>query len=130
MIYNLISFQGDKAVLIQYSRDSVAGPKLSEFNLLEVSDGPLMEKIMEKSIGIMGNLNKTRYLFIHDQKTRLHFDIVENKGTNYYGMEFEVQMKPEESIENGNKIAEQLMKQFELKPEQLLEGSYFEIMNS
>lgn len=45
-------------------------------------------------------------------------------------MEFEVIMQPEEDLEIGNKIAEELMKNFELKKDQLAEGSYFEILNS
>lgn len=65
---------------------------------------------------------------MHD-RTRIHLDDVKNKGSNYYGMEFEVMMQPDEDLEAGQKIAEDLMKVFELKQEQLLEGSYFEILN-
>lgn len=62
-------------------------------------------------------------------RTRIHLDVVKNKEENYYGMEFEVMLRDEEKLENGNKVAEELMKIFELKEDQLLEGSYFEIIN-
>ena len=117
-------------MLVQYSRDDVSGPKLSKFNVLQVADGRLLEKMLDESIGILGNLDKTRYLFIHEGRTRIHLDIVKNTGNNYYGMEFEVMMKEDEDLELGNEIAEKLMKSFELKKEQLLEGSYFEILNA
>lgn len=63
-------------------------------------------------------------------RTRIHLDVVKNKDTNYYGLEFEVMMEPSEDIEAGNEVAAELIKVFELKPEQLMEGSYFELLNS
>lgn len=89
-----------------------------------------MERMLDESIGILGVLDKTRHLFMHNGRTRIHLDIVKNNSSNYYGMEFEVMMQPGEDIELGNTIAEKLMKVFELKKEQLLEGSYFEILNA
>jgi adenylate cyclase class IV len=79
--------------------------------------------------GTLGILDKTRHLFMHD-RTRLHLDVVKNKGAAYYGLEFEVMLQPDEDIETGNQVAEELMKIFELKKEQLMEGSYFEILNA
>lgn len=88
-----------------------------------------MERMLDESIGTLGVLDKTRHLFMHDGKTRIHLDIVKNNGSNYYGMEVEVMMKPGEDITLGNKIAEQLIAAFQLRPDQLLKGSYFEILN-
>lgn len=123
------TFQGSCAKLVQYSRDDVAGPKLSKFNVLEVSDGKLMERILDESVGTLGVLDKTRQLFIHNKRTRIHLDAVNNSGANFYGMEFEVMLEPSEELALGNQIADELMKVFKLKSDQLLEGSYFEILN-
>lgn len=79
--------------------------------------------------GTLGILDKTRHLFMYD-RTRIHLDVVKNKDSNYYGLEFEVMMQPDEDIETGNKVAAELIKIFELKDDQLMEGSYFEILNS
>lgn len=38
-------------------------------------------------------------------------------------------LRPDEDIEAGNAVAEELLKVFELKKEQLIEGSYFEVLN-
>jgi hypothetical protein len=56
-------FKDDGAKLVQYSRDDVSGPKLSKFNVLEIADGKLMEKMLDDSVGILGNLDKTRLIW-------------------------------------------------------------------
>lgn len=89
-----------------------------------------MERILDESIGSLGVLDKTRQLFIHNNKTRIHLDLVKSRGSNFYGMEFEVMMEPGEELALGNQIADELTKAFKLEKEQLLEGSYFEILNS
>lgn len=121
--------QTDKAKLVQYSRDNISGPKLSKFNILEVSDGPLLERMLDESMGILGVLDKTRHLFIYKGRTRIHLDIVKTDEADYYGIEFEVVLKPDEDLELGSEIADELTKAFRLEKEQLLEGSYFEILN-
>jgi adenylate cyclase class IV len=62
-------------------------------------------------------------------RTRIHLDIVKHKESSYYGIEFEVKLEPEEDIEAGNKIVEDLMTKFKLNNDQLLKESYFEILN-
>lgn len=42
---------GKNPMLVQYSRDNVQGPKLSKFNILDVPDGDLLEKMLNESIG-------------------------------------------------------------------------------
>lgn len=66
-----------------------------------------------------------------DNKTRIHLDIVKGTdGRDFYGMEFEVMMKPGEDLALGNKIADELIAAFKIEQDQLLEGSYFEILNA
>lgn len=88
----------------------------------------LLKFLLNLHKGTLGVLDKTRHLFMHD-RTRIHLDEVKNKGSNYYGIEFEVIMKTGEELEVGQKVAEELMEIFQLKQDQLLEGSYFEILN-
>lgn len=124
-------FKDDGAKLVQYSRDDVSGPKLSKFNILKISEnGKLLEQMLDESIGILGALDKTRYLFIHEGRTRIHLDIVKNKGSEFFGMEFEVTLKDEDDLNLGTEIAEKLMKSFKLTDDQLLQGSYFELLNT
>jgi len=125
-----LRYETDKAKLVQYSRDNIAGPKLSKFNILEVSDGPLLERMLDESVGILGVLDKTRHLFIYKGRTRIHLDIVKANDSDYYGIEFEVVLKSDEDVELGNGIADELTKAFRLEKDQMLEGSYFEILNA
>jgi adenylate cyclase class IV len=41
----------DTAKLIHYQRGDIEGPKLSNFDVLEVKDGKLLEKMLSNSIG-------------------------------------------------------------------------------
>ncbi|XP_054728999.1 uncharacterized protein LOC129237998 [Anastrepha obliqua] len=112
--------------LIYYVRPNKTGPKLSTFNRVDVEDPVLLEKILAKSNGIKGVLEKKRYLFLHGQ-TRIHMDKVTNLG-NF--MEFEVCLRPDQSIEEGQQIANELMKIFNIREEDLMAGAYFdELMN-
>lgn len=100
---------------------------------MEVPDGkgPNLEQILNDSLGTLGALDKTRFLFMtRDNKTRIHLDIVKNNNQDFFGMEFEVMMKPEEDLELGNKIADELTAAFKLEAGQMLEGSYFELLNA
>ncbi|XP_004525865.1 uncharacterized protein LOC101449397 [Ceratitis capitata] len=111
--------------LIYYVRPNEAGPKLSTFNKMPVDDPTLMEKILSQSNGVKGVLEKKRYLFIYGQ-TRIHMDKVKNLG-NF--MEFEVCLQSEQSIEEGQRIAEDLMKIFNIRQEDLMTGAYFDELN-
>lgn len=82
----------------------------------------MLETILKDSIGFKGIVDKTRHLFLHKQ-TRIHLDEVKDLG---YFLEFEVVLKPEESVEFGQQIAQELMDVFELKKDQLLEGAYMD----
>ncbi|XP_036319171.1 uncharacterized protein LOC118733745 [Rhagoletis pomonella] len=108
--------------LIYYVRPNKAGPKLSTFNKLEVEDPALLEKILARSNGIKGILEKKRYLFLHGQ-TRIHMDKVKNLG-NF--MEFEVCLRPDQTIEEGQQIANDLMKVFGISDHDLMTGAYFD----
>lgn len=43
--------EGKSTKLVQYSREDIQGPKLSKFDILEVPDGELLEKMLNSSIG-------------------------------------------------------------------------------
>ena len=117
------SSQKTKSVLVQYDRPDTEGPKLSKYNLLETDEPELLEKMLAESIGIKGVVDKKRQLFIHNQ-TRIHLDDV--KGLGYF-MEILVPLQPEQTIEFGNQIVKEMMELFELKDDQLVEGSYMDL---
>lgn len=113
-----------RSQLVYYDRPDVAGPKLSKFNKIEVDEPEVLEKILRQSNGTLGVLAKTRHLFLHGQ-TRIHLDEVKDLG---HFMEFEVCLKPDQSLEQGQVIAEELSKEFGIKEEDLMTGSYFDAL--
>lgn len=95
---------------------------MSQYSYVETDQPEQMERVLADSIGVRGIVKKTRYLYIYKQ-TRIHFDKVEKLGVF---MEFEVVLQPNESIELGTRIAEELMKVFGIKDEDLMEGAYMD----
>lgn len=111
-----------KAQLVYYDRPDISGPKLSEFHVIPVEEPEVLEKMLTASNGARGVLKKHRYLFLLGN-TRIHMDKVDSLG-NF--MEFEVCLKPEETIEEGQDIANDLMEKFGIKSEDLMTGAYFD----
>lgn len=114
--------QNKKSELIFYDRPDVSGPKLSTYNKIDTDDPETLETILSKSIGIKGIVKKNRLLFLYES-TRIHLDHVENLG---YFLEFEVCLKSDEKIEDGEKTAKKLLDSFRIKDEDLMTCSYFD----
>lgn len=108
--------------MVQYSRPDVTGPKLSQFNVLEVDEPELLHKMLEASAGVLGEVKKKRYLFLHEQ-TRVHLDNVEGLGQF---LEFEVCLRPEQTVEEGTIIANKMMEIFVIEKDDLMAGAYLD----
>lgn len=113
-----------RSQLVYYDRPDVAGPKLSKYNKIEVDEPAVLEKILGQSNGTLGTLAKRRLLYLHNQ-TRIHMDDVTDLG---HFMEFEVCLAPEETLEQGQAIAEKLCETFRIAPADLMTGSYFDAL--
>ena len=119
--------EGRPTRLIQYSRPDTTEAKLSEFKLLTVAEPELLESMLKDSIGVMGVVEKTRHLFMVGQ-TRVHLDKVKNLGEFF---ELEVCLRPEQTVEEGDKIAKNLQAEFGITTEQLMSGAYMdELINN
>ncbi|XP_055300748.1 uncharacterized protein LOC129567662 [Sitodiplosis mosellana] len=114
--------QDGTAMLIQYGRPDVSGPKLSEFDILDIAEPEKLDRMLSNSLGVIGEVKKSRYLFLHEQ-TRIHLDKVDGLGTF---LEFEVCLRPEQTIEDGTIIANDLMKLFEINDTDLMTGAYMD----
>uniref|UniRef100_A0A914R170 CYTH domain-containing protein n=1 Tax=Panagrolaimus davidi TaxID=227884 RepID=A0A914R170_9BILA len=110
------------AELIFYDRPDSEGPKVSTFVKTETTDPSNLKSALEKSMEIKGILSKTRYLFMYGQ-TRIHLDHVEGLGDN---MELEVCLNDNQAVEEGNAIAEELMKKLEIPNTALIQGAYID----
>ncbi|KAG4067317.1 hypothetical protein HA402_000308 [Bradysia odoriphaga] len=114
--------ENTKSQLIQYQRPDVEGPKLSQFTILQTDEPEKLCQMLTACIGIKGEVVKTRHLFIYNQ-TRIHLDDVKNLGTF---LEFEVCLQPEQTIEYGTEIANEMMKIFDIRKDDMIQGAYLD----
>ncbi|KAJ3659145.1 hypothetical protein Zmor_010850 [Zophobas morio] len=122
----LRKFESGDSELIYYERPDVEGPKLSSYSKAEIKAQSTsgLNDVLDQALGTSGVVKKVRHLFMVDQ-TRVHVDSVEGLGDF---MELEVALKPEQSVEDGEKIAVSLMEQLGVGKEDLLSGAYTDLL--
>lgn len=108
--------------LIHYDRPNMQGPKLSYFTRSYVDKN--IGKILAEELGVIGEVVKLRKYFIVGQ-TRIHLDAVYGLG-NF--LELEVMLRPDQTPEEGEKIAKDLMKQLGIDEKNLIEGAYMDLL--
>lgn len=78
--------------------------------------------VLKPALGVKGEVKKTRHLFLYGQ-TRIHLDEVHKLG---HFMELEVVLTPDQTLEDGKKIADDLMNKLEINEEDLITGAYLD----
>jgi predicted adenylyl cyclase CyaB len=114
----------DRGQLVYYLRPDAAGPKRSEYHIFETSDPAGLKLILAAALGVSGVVSKIRYLYLTGQ-TRIHLDDV--KGLGQF-VELEVVMHPGQSEAEGQAIAEGLMRKLGIKPADLIELAYMDLL--
>lgn len=112
------------AELIFYDRPNVAGPKQSAYSKTEISDPQALKETLANALGIMGVVRKTRKLYLYEQ-TRIHLDDVEGLG---HFMELEVMLQDDQANEDGAAIAEKIMRQLHIAPQDLVDVAYIDLL--
>ncbi|KAG8190364.1 hypothetical protein JTE90_022011 [Oedothorax gibbosus] len=123
----LRQIQDQKTELIFYDRPDTEGPKLSnydkqEFQTSQEAEG--LKKVLTSSLGIIGVVSKERHLLMCGQ-TRIHIDNVKDLG---HFMELEVVLNEGETLEYGEKVANDLMEKLGISKEDLISGSYINLL--
>jgi adenylate cyclase class 2 len=114
------------AMLIPYNRPNTVGPKKSEYQLLPVQDANLSKRLFSEILGVDTVVDKIRDIFLIGN-VRVHVDVVKDLGCF---LEFEAVYADTKQEGEERKKVENLIAQFEIKPDQLLSGSYREMMAS
>lgn len=115
-----------KHEIIWYKRDDQSGPKLSDYIKIPLHDYTNDFKyIFEMSNGIRGIVNNQRRLFKYGQ-TRIHLDYVDHLG---YYLELEVELTDDQSIEQGENIANEVMTLLNLHDELKITGAYIDLLD-
>jgi len=119
-------FEPDCGELIQYEREDLAGPRSSQYQIAYTSTPGILLDILTRTLGRIGEVKKTRILFLIGQ-TRVHIDTVDGLGDF---LELEVVLRPEQTEGDGRQIAEELLREFGIKNDQLIAKAYVDLLAS
>ncbi len=117
-------FSPGEGQLIFYRRDDRTGPKLSEYVIASTTEPEALRGTLTLAYGAVGRVRKTRTLCLVGA-TRIHLDDVEDLG---HFVELEVVLTPEQTIDEGQAIAEDLMRRLSIEPAQLVTCAYVDLL--
>jgi len=117
-------FSPTKGELIFYERDDCAGPKCSLYSIVPTIDPSALKSLLSAALGVRAVVRKRRTLYLCGQ-TRIHLDDVEGLGDF---LELEVVLTPEQRVEEGTAIASDLMRRLNIRPSDLVEGAYVDLL--
>jgi predicted adenylyl cyclase CyaB len=120
----LRSFSATEGELIFYRRSDIAAPKESFYVIAPTAAPELLREVLSAAYGQAGRVCKTRTLFMAG-RTRIHLDRV--KGLGDY-LELEVLLAEDEPAEAGVAIANGLLKELGVSPEQLVDRAYVDLI--
>ncbi len=110
--------------LIFYSRADAAGPKQSHYAIATISSPAGLLAVLSAALGVRRTVTKTRVLLRVGQ-TRIHLDSIHGLGSF---VELEVVLRDGQPPEEGRRIARDLMTALGICDEDLLDGSYADLL--
>ena len=113
-----------RSYLIYYERADQQGPKSSLYRTAPVPDPGPMKDLLAQACGRGRVVRKKRTLLLVGQ-TRVHFDEVEGLGRF---IELEVCLRPEQTPQEGESIARDLMARIGIEDSALLQGAYADML--
>ncbi|KAM6385893.1 adenylate cyclase CyaB-like isoform 1-T1 [Alca torda] len=88
------------------------------------SSSPTTQAVLGQALGVLGVVRKERLLYLVGQ-TRVHLDHVEGLGDF---LELEVVLTEEQTLEDGERVARQLMKELGIEEQDLISGAYMDLL--
>ncbi len=120
----LRAFSATQGELIFYRRNDQPGPKESFYVRTPTAEPASLREALRLAYGEVGSVVKARTLYLVG-RTRVHLDTVQGLGQF---MELEVVLEDNEALEAGVQEAHTLMQQLGVKPSQLIEGAYVDLL--
>lgn len=120
----LRTFPEGNGELIFYRRADQRGPKESFYLRSLTSTPEVLREALALAYGQVGRVRKRRMLYLAG-RTRIHLDRVEGLGDF---LELEVALAEGESPEGGLAEAQALMEALAIKPSQLVEAAYVDLL--
>ncbi|MFA6112254.1 MAG: class IV adenylate cyclase [Candidatus Latescibacterota bacterium] len=113
----------DEGHLIFYQREDAAGPKRSEYRIAFTSDPEALRSMLAEVLGTWVEVEKTRQVWLWEN-VRIHLDEVAGLGQF---LELEA-VTDAAGIEESRRRIETLMRALEIRPEELVPGSYGDLV--
>jgi len=120
----LRAFSDGSGELIYYRRADEYGPKESFYLRSPTSAPDSLRECLTSAYGQVGRVRKHRKLFLVG-RTRVHLDEVEGLGDF---LELEVVLVDDEPAEAGVREARELMEKLDIKPPQLIDDAYVDLL--
>lgn len=120
----LRQFDAGRGELIHYQRADAQGPKLSDYVVVTTDQPAALREALHRAWGSAGRVIKRRWLLMVGA-TRIHLDEVEGLG---HFLELEVVLRDDQTEAEGQAIAQQLLRQLGIGPQQLVSGAYVDLL--
>lgn len=120
----LREFSHNQGELIFYQRADVSGPKTSHYSISPTFEPGTLRVLLAEAYGAIGRVIKKRLVFMV-KNTRIHIDEVVGLGAF---VELEVVLDQDDTIEEGEATARELMDQLEITPDLLLDKAYLDLL--
>ena len=120
----LRTFSNGTGELIYYRRADQQGPKASFYVRSPTTAPDTLREALTLAHGQAGRVKKHRTIFLIG-RTRIHLDIVEGLG---HFLELEVVLADGEPSEAGVRLAHEIMEKCDVKPCQLIEDAYVDLL--
>ncbi len=112
--------------LIHYHRADDDGPKRSDYVLAPVPEPESLREALSRACGLLGRVRKERILVLAGA-TRIHLDRVEGLGEF---LELEVVLRDDQCEADGVAVAQALMAELQVRPDQLVRGAYLDLLRA
>lgn len=117
---------GERAELIAYRRPDVGGPKASSYFVLSAAEPDRFKEALGTTLGIRSRVEKHREIYLY-RNVRIHLDRVVGLGEF---LEFEAVVSEAYPQAESQKLVHDLRQRFAIADDDLLEGSYGEMIES
>lgn len=123
----------NEAELVYYERENIAGPKRSDVFILKIQEPTVFKTLLEKLLKTRAVVEKVREIYQYQRTplaskrryVKIHLDKVKELGTF---VEFEMETS-DKTVERDRQILGNLMEELEIKPEQLEQLSYVDLVS-
>jgi adenylate cyclase class IV len=122
----LREFADGGAELIAYERADTAGPKVSTYQRVPVTDPVPLRDALATACGVLGRVRKQRRLYLVGA-TRVHLDEVEGLGPF---LELEVVLTDAQTAAHGVALAHHLLGMLGIGVDRLVAGAYLDLLTA